>query len=63
MIKKGHNVIRFTDEELAAIKSIAEFDCGEVSCSECECAHTNTFRACFAIECKEILEDLDNRRL
>ena len=34
MIKKGHNVIRFTDEELAAIKSIAEFDCGEVMVDE-----------------------------
>lgn len=38
MIKKRPDVIiKFTADELAAIKSIAEFDCEDVNCSECEC--------------------------
>ena len=61
MIKrKPDTIIKFTVDELAVIKKIAEFDCEDVNCSECECAYTNTFRACFKGECEAILKQLDD---
>lgn len=63
MIKRKPNmIIKFTAEELATIKKIAETDCESVSCSECECAYTNVFRACFKAECEEIIKQVENNR-
>lgn len=65
MIKRKSDIImKFTKDELATIKKIAETDCEDISCSECECAYVSTFRACFKGECEAVLHQLEvNERL
>lgn len=64
MIKrKPDTIIKFTVDELATIKKIAEFDCEGVKCSECECAYNNHMDiSCFKGDCRMLLNQLDDYR-